>query len=69
MRNEKGSLCEWLEKNKPDWQETIGKVADEELVLYNNELQPQLVNKEATLFGVFTQSDSKSSVLSALPRK
>ena len=27
-------------------------MADEELVLYNNELQPQLVNKEATLFGV-----------------
>ena len=28
------------------------KRQDEELVLYNNELQPQLVNKEATLFGV-----------------
>ena len=52
IEKRKGSLCEWLEKNKPDWQETIGKVADEELVLYNNELQPQLVNKEATLFGV-----------------
>lgn len=48
----KGSLCEWLEKNKPDWQETIGKVADEELVLYSNELQPQLVNDASTLFGV-----------------
>lgn len=52
IEKRKGSLCEWLEKNKPDWQETIGKVADEELVLYNNELQPQLVNKESTLFGV-----------------
>lgn len=52
IEKRKGSLCEWLEKNKPDWRETIGKVADEELVLYNNELQPQLVNKEATLFGV-----------------
>lgn len=52
IEKRKGSLCEWLEKNKPDWQETIGKVADEELVLYNNELQPQLVNKESTMFGV-----------------
>ena len=52
IEKRKGSLCEWLEKNKPDWQETIGKVADEELVLYNSELHPQLVNKEATLFGV-----------------
>ena len=52
IEKRKGSLCEWLEKNKSDWQETIGKVADEELVLYNNELQPQLVNKESTLFGI-----------------
>ena len=52
IEKRKGSLCEWLEKNKPDWQETIGKVADEELVLYNNELQPQLVNKESTLSGI-----------------
>lgn len=48
----KGSLCEWLEQNKPGWQESIGKVADEELVLYSNELQPQLVSNESTLFGV-----------------
>lgn len=48
----KGSLCEWLEQNKPGWQETIGKVADEELVLYNNELHPRLTSEEATLFGV-----------------
>ena len=27
IEKRKGSLCEWLEKNKPDWQETIGKVA------------------------------------------
>ncbi len=52
IEKRKGSLCEWLEQNKPDWQETIGKVADEELVLYSNDLQPQLVNNESTLFGV-----------------
>ena len=52
IEKRKGSFCDWLEQHNPGWQETIGKVADEELVLYNNELQPQLVNKEATLFGV-----------------
>lgn len=53
IEKRKGSLCEWLEQNKPDWQENIGKVAAEEQVLYNNELHPQLVNsKENTLFGV-----------------
>lgn len=53
IEKRKGSLCEWLEKNKPDWKETIGKVADEELVLYNSELQPQLTNQEETsLFGI-----------------
>ena len=30
----KGSFCEWLDAHKPGWQETIGKVADEELILY-----------------------------------
>lgn len=53
IEKRKGSLCEWLEQNKPGWQETIGKVADEELVLYNSELYPQIVDvKEQALFGV-----------------
>lgn len=53
IEKRKGSLCEWLEQNKADWRETIGKVADEEQVLYNNELNPQLADgKENTLFGI-----------------
>ncbi|WP_077154889.1 ATP-binding protein [Bacteroides bouchesdurhonensis] len=52
IEKRKGSLCEWLEQNKPGWQDTIGKVADEEQVLYNNELHPQLVGNENTLFGI-----------------
>lgn len=52
IEKRKGSLCEWLEQHKPDWQETIGKVADEESVLYNNELHPKLTENENTLFGV-----------------
>lgn len=52
IEKRKGSLCEWPEQNKPGWQETIGKVADEESVLYSNELHPQLAKEETTLFGV-----------------
>lgn len=52
IEKRKGSLCEWLEQNKSGWQETIGKVADEELVLYSNELHPQIVEGETSLFGV-----------------
>lgn len=52
MEKRQGSLCEWLEQHKPGWQDTIGKVADEESVLYSNELQPQLTGDGTTLFGV-----------------
>lgn len=55
IEKRKGSLCEWLELNKPGWQETIGKVANEESVLYSNELHPQLLKEETTLFGVSLQ--------------
>ena len=53
LDQQKGSFCEWLEKNKPDWQQTIGKVVDEESVLYNQQLKPQLVvTGGSDLFGV-----------------
>lgn len=52
IEKRKGSFCEWLEANKPGWQQTIGKVADEELVLYNQELNPQLAADAGTFFGV-----------------
>ena len=53
IEKRKGSFCEWLEEHKLGWQETIGKVIDEEHVLYNNELHPELVNRqENTLFGI-----------------
>ena len=49
----KGSFCEWLDTHKPGWQETIGKVADEELILYAQDLHPVLAgDSDNTLFGV-----------------
>ncbi len=47
----KGSLYEWLEENKPDWEQNIGKVINEEKVLYQTGLHPQKTDG-ASLFGV-----------------
>ena len=47
----KGSLYEWLEENKRDWEQNIGKVINEEKVLYRTGLHPQMTDG-ASLFGV-----------------
>lgn len=52
IEKQKGSFYEWLEEHNSGWQESIGKVADEESVLYNHELNPQLANDNKTFFGV-----------------
>ncbi len=57
----KGSFSEWLDKNKKDWKENIGKVVDEEFVLYSNAVSPQLASGDS-LYGV-------SINLSAIERK
>ena len=54
LEKTKGSFAEWLDSNKEGWQENIGKVVDEESILYNNVLNPQLVPSSAatSLYGV-----------------
>lgn len=53
INNSKGSFCEWLDKNKSGWQESIGKIADEKLILYNQNLSPELVTDGGnSFFGV-----------------
>lgn len=47
----KGSLYEWLENNKPDWEQNIGKVINEERILYQTGLRPQKADG-ASLYGV-----------------
>lgn len=47
----KGSLYEWLEENKRDWEQNIGKVINEENVLYQTGLHPQKTDG-TSLFGV-----------------
>lgn len=53
LDNQKGSFIEWLKLNKPGWEKTIGKVVDEDSILYNKSLSPVLVNQDDSLcFGV-----------------
>ena len=53
LEKSKGSFAEWLDENKKGWQDNIGKVVDEESILYNNVLAPQLSSpSETSLFGV-----------------
>ncbi|TXD53544.1 MULTISPECIES: ATP-binding protein [unclassified Polaribacter] len=47
------SLYGWLNENISGWEHTIGKVIDEDVVLFNTELNPKLVNKStSTFFGI-----------------
>ena len=47
----KGSLYEWLEENKHDWEQNIGKVINEEKVLYQTGLHPEK-GEGVSCFGV-----------------
>ena len=51
LERTKGSLYEWLEENKADWEQNIGKVINEEKVLYQTGLHPQQT-EGASLYGV-----------------
>ena len=60
LEKSKGSFSEWLDQNRKGWQENIGKVVDEETILYNNVLNPQLVVDSSV------SSSSSSSSLASL---
>lgn len=52
----KGSFYEWLTENKPGWESNIGKVVDEQQVLYACGLEPALTD-DGSLFGVSLNLD------------
>lgn len=66
LKRYEGSLYEWLAHHKPGWEENIGKVVDEQQVLYAGGLEPQLMNNalnpqltaEGNLFGVRLNLDA-----------
>lgn len=47
-----GSLYQWLNENVEGWEDTIGKVVDEERILYAQGLEPRLTVVTDRLFGV-----------------
>jgi hypothetical protein len=57
LERQKGSLYEWLSVNKPGWENSVGKVVDEESVLYQGGLSPVLKPEEDSLFGVSLNLD------------
>ena len=52
LSRQKDSLMEWLSQNKPGWEANIGKVLDEDAVLYNTALNPQQVAASDSIYGV-----------------
>lgn len=46
IENSKDSLYGWLNEHIPDWKETIGKVIDEENVLFQKGLNPRIISHE-----------------------
>ena len=55
------SLYHWLCENAEGWEDTIGKVVDEERILYAQGLEPTLDNKTDNLFGVRLNLDNIES--------
>lgn len=51
INRSKDSLYGWLNQNKPGWENTIGKIIDEEL-LFRDGLSPKLSNNTSHIFGI-----------------
>lgn len=50
VNQSESSFYGWLNDHVPHWEESIGKVIDEESVLFNTELNPQLTKENRTSF-------------------
>lgn len=57
-----GSLYKWLCEHAEGWEDTIGKVVDEERILYAQGLEPQLESTSGNLFGIRLSLDHIASV-------
>ncbi len=51
LANNEAALYGWLNKNKPGWENTIGKIVSEQL-LFNEGLSPQLNKDNNSLYGI-----------------
>ena len=51
LANNEAAFYGWLNKNKPGWENTIGKIVNEQL-LFNEGLNPQLNKGNGSLYGI-----------------
>ena len=58
LSRQKGSLIEWLGENMSGWEENIGRVLDEDAVLYNTSLNPQLAGSSESIYGVKIETEN-----------
>lgn len=58
LSRQKGSLIEWLGENVNGWEENIGRVLDEDAVLYNTSLNPQKVEASDGIYGIKINIDN-----------
>lgn len=58
LSRQKGSLIEWLTLNKQGWESNVGKVLDEDAVLYNTALNPQMSTPSDSIYGIRIDVDN-----------
>lgn len=58
VENSKDSLYGWLSNEYPNWEKIIGKVIDEENVLFKSGLSPEIIsNTDSILYGIQLKLD------------
>ena len=57
-----GSLYQWLCEHTEGWEDTIGKVVDEERILYAQGLEPEAAGQSESLFGIKLNLDHIDAV-------
>ncbi len=58
LTNLDGSLYQWLCENAEGWEDTIGKIVDEERILYAQGLEPRLDATSNSMFGIKLNLDN-----------
>jgi len=61
LDRQKGSLIEWLGENVDDWEKNIGKVLDEDSVLYNTSLHPRKSGLSDNIYGIVLDTENIES--------
>jgi hypothetical protein len=58
LGRQKGSLIEWLGENVKGWEDNIGRVLDEDAVLYNTSLNPRVEGLSESIYGVRIETNN-----------